>query len=334
MGKNYPILRKLSEVPELYSDVLRLVEKNLGYEADFHVHEDFAPLFDQSNWVNSYLLLDGEKPIAHLGLKIRKIRGMNIGMIGAVVVAEEYRGHGYSQKLMEEVISDHQSELVCFLLWSDQIELYKKFGFFLCGHQYQLVQSSKINSSYITTKYSLCSDSFKTQIRALYDNYWCKKFLSFERSPQDWELIEKITSSDLYLKIQDNKVESYFFKNKGQDLQNIIFEYGSVINDELFIPELSSYGTIWSADPISEEAQFQFMLAIGDQNLFKTFIETISSQKINIRMINRMKNEIFFDFDEQTYSLDLEEFLHGFIGPGTVEEFDTPKIFISGLDSI
>ena len=84
----------------------------------------------------------------------------------------------------------------------------------------------------------------------------------------------------------------------------------------------------------SENIQYQFFLSPGDPKLFRDFIYDFTGGLINILKLNIMKQEIFFEFNEETLALNTDEFLRGLFGPGAFEEIEAPSLFISGLDSI
>jgi hypothetical protein len=47
-----------------------------------------------------------------------------------------------------------------------------------------------------------------------------------------------------------------------------------------------------------------------------------------------MKQEAYFDFNDELLALEMDEFLKGIFGPYPFEELTVRPFFISGLDSI
>ncbi len=77
------------------------------------------------------------------------------------------------------------------------------------------------------------------------------------------------------------------------------------------------------------------MLAPADLHKFSIFVATYTKNQIIVKHINQMKKEIFFEFQNETLALPIDEFLFGVFGPGYFEDLqDIKPIFISGLDSI
>ena len=336
MGKIYP----LSEKSSCYEATIKLIEKSFQYKKPNSFEIDFAPLIDKSNHKNCFIMLDeNENVLAHIGAKeqIFTLNGVDfpITMLGGIAVDEARRGEGHFQTLLQDVLAEKRSDTTLFLLWSDLEKLYNKFGFYLCGTQYEYA-SKREESHYIKTKYSELSPLERKEIQTLYKESFAKIYLTLNRKEEDWKLIEKISSADLFIKKHNGRISHYYFMNKGQDLPEIIYEYGTKDEMTEFLSEIGAFGKVWMGKPLldTENVQYQFFMTPGDLKLFTEFVLKLTDNKISIRNINVMKQEVFFDFNEELMALDQDEFLRGLFGPGTFEELELPIIFLSGLDSI
>ncbi len=341
MGKIFPERTTLKESPSYLEETLKLIEKSFQYKKPFTFKEDFAPLMDSSNHHNCFIFIDeNQKVIAHLGMKdkIIRVNGKEhlICLLGGIAVDEERRGEGIFRTLMEDVISEKRSDCAFFLLWSDQEELYKKFGFTLCGAQYEYSKTEG-KGNFEKTKFSSLTAQDQGAVQFLFEKSFAHMYLTPARSSEDWKLITETKSADLYIKRDKQRVLSYFFMNKGQDLSGIVYEYGHQGEMKSFLEEARHYGTVWTGMPVADSntQQFQFMLAPADRRLFSSFVHDYTKGQFQLREINLMKGEAFFDFNDETLSLEIPEFLRGILGPGAFEELgDLSPIFISGLDSI
>jgi predicted N-acetyltransferase YhbS len=336
MGKIF----RLSEKPSCFAATLNLIERSFGYETSHSFAVDFAPLIDESNFHNCFILLDeNENVIAHIGARDRIITLGNekftFTMLGGIAVDESHRGEGYFQKLLQDVLAEKRSDTSFFVLWSDKEKLYNKFGFHLCGSQYEL-ENEKVENSLFKTQYQMISSEEKKEIQKIYEKSFCKTYLTLDRGEEDWKVIEKITSADLFIKKENSKIESYYFQNKGQDLPGIIYEYGSLYELKDWLKTISHYGKVWMGSPVleTENIQYQFFMTPGDMRRFSQLVAAMTKGKILIRNINPMKQEVFFDYNEELMALDMDDFLRGIFGPGTFEELELPSFFISGLESI
>lgn len=340
MGNNFPKITTLKEKPTLIEATLKLIEKSFQYKSPNSFKVDFSPLIDESNHHNCFIIIDeNEKVLAHIGVK-EKFITMNkekfpIAMLGGIAVDEDHRGEGHFQTLLNDVIAEKRSDVAFFILWSDLEKLYNKFGFHLCGNQLQL-DEMRGEKKFEQTKYHLLNLEDKKSIQGLYQSSFETIYLTLNRNEEDWKQIEKITSADLFIKKSGSKITDYFFMNKGQDLPNIIYEYGTINELKSFLKDITAYGKVWTGDNFieTENLQYQFFMNPADLKLFARFILSLSKDQIAIRNINLMKQEVYFDYNEETLSLEIPDFLRGLFGPGAFEELDLRPLFISGLDSI
>jgi predicted N-acetyltransferase YhbS len=340
MGKNFPRITTLKENPELFEKTLTLIEKSFQYQAPFTFKEDFSPLIAPENHHNCFIIVnEDEQVLAHVGARESVItlnnKNFPITMLGGIAVDEKYRGEGHFQNLFQDVLAEKRSDTTLFLLWSDLEKLYNKFGFHLCGHQFELPLSNK-KSDFVKTKFHLLSLEDQNKIKKLYNDSFKKAYVSLSRTDKDWKELSKVVSADLYIRKNGSTLTDYFFMNKGQDLTDIIYEYGTEHDLGKMLGEISGHGKVWMGSELSttDQLQYQFFMSPGDLRLFTEFVLAFTDNKISLRNINVMKQEAFFDFNEELMALDVPDFLRGLFGPGTFEELELKPIFISGLDSI
>jgi len=288
---------------------------------------------NEQNHENCYVMIDeNENVIGHVGAVTKTIsiedNNFNIVMLGGIAVDENERGKGYFHQLFQHALSEFKNECSFFLLWGNEKKLYEKYGFYYCGPQYQ--NTISLNNHLFEEKKikDLSQDEFQ-EIKNLYEEKFKSNYITFNRSNDEWEILKEISSADLFYKKEKNKIVDYFIKNKGEDLTNIIYEYTN--------QSICEDGIIWKAQKNQDNdiEQFQFMLAPADLHKFSIFVATYTKNQIIVKHINQMKKEIFFEFQNETLALPIDEFLFGVFGPGYFEDLqDIKPIFISGLDSI
>ena len=340
MGKNFPLITTLKENPEFIEKTLGLIEKSFQYKAPFTFKEDFSPLISPKNHHNCFIITNEHGDVlAHVGARdcviSLKDKKFAVTMLGGIAVDEKFRGEGHFQNLFQDVLAEKRSDTAFFLLWSDLEKLYNKYSFHLCGHQFELSQSTN-KTSFTKTKLHLLSIDEKAKIKSLYENSFRKTYVTLSRTDKEWEELESVVSADLYIRKADENLTDYFFMNKGQDLPEIIYEYGTEGDLEKMLQEISGHGKVWMGAELAstDNLQYQFFMSPGDLGLFTDFVLSFTDGKIFLRNINFMKQEAYFDFNEELMALDLPDFLRGLFGPGTFEELSLKPIFISGLDSI
>ncbi len=328
----------LKAAPHLFEATISLIERSFEYEKPHSFKEDFAPLVDESNFANCFIMVDeNEEVVAHIGVCERKILGFNIAMLGGIAVDEARRGEGFFQELMQDVLAEKRSDVAFFILWSDQEKLYKKYGFYLCGTQIEIPETVQEKNFRLTKLKDLNLEERK-QLHHIYEKSFGSLYTTVERRPSDWQLLTKITSADLYLEEDQGKIISYFFMNKGMDLSGVIFEYGTLNNIKDLISMMSAYGKVWLGSNFinTEDMQYQFFLSPGDKRMFGDFVSKFTNDKIGIHDMNIMKQEVYFNFNDELLSLETEDFLRGILGPGVFEEIepDIKALFISGMVSV
>lgn len=336
----------LSQSPELKPKVLKLLQDSFSYEEGFSFEVDFAPLMAEENASNCHILTQSDEVIAHIGVLQRFIKTKKgktpIALIGAVCVSEKYRKQGYFQELMTKVLSQYQSQVAFFVLWSDLVETYKPYGFFLAGGQIENLPISSLNlrdHGFFYSKFSLLNKDQQERIAEIHKDYFERHYTSISRSKKDWEKILKIESANLIIYRPQMEIEGYLVMNKGMDLQGIIHEYACTKSVEKKFEQILSSTRCWMAEnkPLSEvkgEVQYMALFKVGHQDLFKTFIEEWSQSKI--RVITIEDQSICFSFEKDIFTEEFEEFMQLIFGPGKALEFHeiNKPLFISGLDSI
>ena len=239
-------------------------------------------------------------------------------MFGGIAVDKNYRGMGLFKKLFQQVLPLYQDNAF-LLLWSDQINLYSPFGFYPCGELKQYKQSHQAHS-YTQKKFSQLSQDEKDTISSLYHS---TNELRPTRTAVDWETLFTMDTVDLYLKVEKNKIKNYFLKNKGQDLTDIIHEYGEISS------ELIQAGTLWTPEKLNASYVTLNAFQLKPGSYFKHFIEDYAD--ISIKSIGK---QTVFEFNGESYELATEDFLQGVFGPGRFDELDLPYLYIPGATSI
>ncbi|MFY7992929.1 MAG: GNAT family N-acetyltransferase [Bacteriovoracaceae bacterium] len=334
-----PIQTTLKNKPQLMGPVLSLIESNFGYESSFKYKEDFAPLMHESNFEHCHLSLgENDEIIGHVGVLLRKISVLDheytLAMLGGIAVNEKFQGKGYFKDLINHVIQTYESQVSGFLLWSDLHEMYKKFGFSLCGTQFVLSSESPTIVDIEKTTYSKLSSDEKKEIQHLYRNGFQKHYLTLNRSEDEWKKIELIKSANLFIQRKEEKINGYFFQNKGMDLQNIIYEYGHSEDFVGWLKDISALGEVWSG-VLDEEAEVQYQFLFRPASQFTDFVKTYTREMIHLQKIDYDKDTVTLMLIDEELELHLDDFLTGLFGPGRFDEVSyLPPLFISGLDSI
>lgn len=328
-------ITNLMESPHLKSTVLKIVEEEFNYPSDQDMTVDFSPLFQESNLKNCFVLLKDEKAIGHIGLREVnfQINGMlfSIAFIGAIAITKEEQGNGYFSSFFKEVL-ELNNHYPLFFLWSDNHDLYKKFSFLPAIGLNVYAKTEKASSfPFKRTLLKDLNESERNEILELYKN--CKTISPY-RTTQSLSELEKVTSSDLYLLKEDNKIVDYFFVGKGADLNEIIHEshFKNIDHFQMANSKFECWTTKEYSD-LSFDLVASTLIKAGEINKLSELIAHYTKGLIGLRFIKGEKVE--FEFEGKLLKLNLTDFLQGVFGPSQFEEIKNLKpFFIPGLDSI
>lgn len=322
-------LSNLKARPDKFHDTVKLIERSFGYQSPNRFKIDFYPLMKQENRENCHIALDKGEVVAHTGIakKTFKISDETFGVyfIGGVAVAPSHRGQGLSTLLLENIFRTFP-QAAFYALWSEKIDLYRKYAFFPCVELFETPQNVGAASSFKREEFARLGHKDLERVKLLYKS--CPE-LRPERSEEEWNDLKSVSSAQFYVKRDNGEISNYFFKNKGQDLIDVVHEYGNLKDRG----EFAAHGKLWSSLRCENSTPlFGTLIKIGDFSLFSRFVERYTLGAI---ALTKLDEAVRFSFQGSDYKLSTENFLQGLLGPGRFEELGkTPKLFIPGLDSV
>lgn len=351
MNLNNYALTTLSQNPEYFDEVIRLIEEGFRYSEANHYELDFAPLVHPLNFENCFLFIDKEtnNVAAHLAVCIRTLVKDNIetkiALIGGIVTSSKHRNKNLFKNLMDNALETFKDQVALFLLWSDLEGLYERFFFYRTGG---IIETGKKNLSsserprgYEKTKFSQLSDRDLQNVIQLYQSFNEKKFFTIKREEKDWSIIKEMSSIDLYVNRNDlGEIKKYFCVNKGKDLNNIIHEVSclNIAEYRQMIKELGSY-KIWLPETEQDilgnaEIFYTVYMRLGDLKMLNEFLGQVSQNQLEVLKISN--EQVAFNFQDKTYNTSSKEFLQYLFGPKPLDEFIDYQLslYIAGADSI
>lgn len=343
-------LTTLSDNPEYFEEVIRLIEEEFHYSEAHSYEKDFAPLMDPLNFENCYLYIDSESNTvaAHLAvcerILIKNEAQMKVALIGGIATHKNFRRMHLFKNLMEHALDKHD-DAGLFILWSDLENIYEKFSFHRTGG---LIETGKRNfssserpSGYEKNKFnSISDDDFKAMIK-IYASFNEKNFFTVKREDKDWSIIKEMASIDLYIKRNlYGDIIRYFCVNKGRDLTNIIHEIGCLNQGEYqgLLKDLESY-RLWLPETESERFKtsdifYTAFYRLGSIENLNAFLLSTTENKLKIVSIEQ--NNVSFKFNGISYGASEKDFLQYLFGPKPLEEL-APfglSLYVAGADSV
>ncbi len=345
------VITTLSDNPEYFEEVIRLIEEEFHYSENQHYDKDFAPLVDPLNFENCYLYIDQETNTvaSHLAVCTRTIIKNNcelkVALIGGIATHKQFRKRNLFKNLMNHALRLHGDNVGLFILWSDIENLYEKFSFYRTGGVIEtgnrIFSASDRPSGYEKTTFSALSDKEFNSIISLYTQFNEKYFFTIKRDQKDWSIIREMNSIDLYIKKNfKNEIEKYFCINKGKDLTNIIHEiscksssdFPSLLKDlenfKLWLPE-----TNHNQFPNSEIFYTAFV-RLGAEKLLNEFLNEVTGKELKI--LKKEDDLVVFDFKGKEFQASHKDFLQYILGPKPLLEFEryNLSLYITGADSV
>ncbi len=339
--KNNLVVSNLKKSPKYRNETLKLIEESLGYSNGNSFMIDFYPLMKEENANNNHILIKDNKVCAHIGISYRYLtmKGVKtpVALLGGVCSSKEIRGKGIFSDFLKALISQNEEKVAYFILWSNLSDFYERFNFFEAGKSIQTKPpgplSTEILKSYQKIPYTDLTPNQWEEIKTLYNQK--DEVIKFHRTDEDWETLGKIESSELYIKEVQGKIKSYFIKNKGQDLDNLIHEYGIDPSEEGNLLPLLKRQSIWLEDRGEDDLGqviFSAFFRVGNQRLLDDFLSRVTDRKL--RLISCCP-QVTFTYKDETFECDTKTFLQVLHGPFEMKnKVPYLPIYFCGLDSV
>lgn len=237
----------LDQFPEFYAQYIQCIAQAFLYDHKNSVEIDFYPLLNSANWKNCFFLQVGGELVATVAVKLRyiKLKSMHqVAFLGGIAVKSNHEKKGYFTKLFSEVIARFEDQVAWMGLWSEKLDLYRKFGFTPCFEQHFLKQGALQNNAMIINgnKVDQCFwQQVTLPLNAKQLAWWQRlyeinqqRYVMVERNANDWKEINQISSAHFW--VYSNKQSSlatdpsnwlgYAIEGKGQDLPQVVTEWG------------------------------------------------------------------------------------------------------------
>lgn len=333
--------------PDSFEEAVKLIEKSFNYNDKHSYATDFSPLMNSTNWQNLHILKSEDKVIAHVGARVVKsMNNLPILLLGGIAVDKEFQGEGHFNDLFERVINLYKDEVALIMLWSDLDGLYKKFNFHEAGvlmqtGEEEFTPSKAVENGFKKLPLAQLGADKLSQLRKCYESSINSQFVSVQRSPMDWGAVATISSTDLYVREENELIDFYFFINKGMDLNNIIHEFaglnievtaeclGKLLPFKTWVPSKNPW-----LEGQSDKSIFMGLFRIGKPELFSQLIYIWSDGEITLTGVS--DENVVFNFSGKEYNQSHGEFLSLLMGPQRAEEFLSfrKELWITGIDSI
>lgn len=195
------------------------------------ISSEYPTALSANNIHNMSIIVEDEKIISHAVLKTLIIKTphviLKVGAIGSVVTDPNYRQQGHSKKNLENCVRlAHEQECDLVVLWTDQFDFYRKFGFELAGFDYSFVIEKNHEIKNKDLRFVSGNNVDPNALQKLYSQHTVHAI----RSNEDFRQFLKIPNSHLYTAWnKQNQIVAYAVEGKGVDLVNYVHEWAGQV---------------------------------------------------------------------------------------------------------
>lgn len=333
-----------------FNQVVDFLNFQLREKSTWSISSEYPTALTSHNIHNMSIILDDEKIISHAVLKTLIIKTpltiLKVGAIGSVVTDPAFRNQGLTRKNIENCLHlANEQECDLAVLWTDQFDLYRKFGFELAGFDFSYIMEdlelSKIKVNSAKNNNIKFLHNAKVDPDALLKLY-SQHTVHALRNIEDFRHFLKIPNSNLYTAwSNDNKLLAYAAEGKGLDLLNYVHEWGGqveVLTDLFhFIHDLKKspltimtpYHSHNLRKQLAKQCQFTHegflgMLKIINLNPFLQKIKKIfRTQGFENFVLEKQENLLIFGFGTDLYTLNnTSDLLQIIFGPTKIDELE------------
>lgn len=218
-----------------FLNVMEFLNQNLRQDNSWTISSEYPTALTANNIHNMSIIKDDEKIVSHAVLKPIIVKTpfciFKIGAIGSVVTEPSHRQQGLSRKNIEhclELAKQQACDMV--VLWTDQFDFYRKFGFELAGFEETYVLNDTLKIKNPNLRFVNDNKVDANAILKLFSNHTVNSI----RSAEDIRNFLKIPNSNLYTAWNEkNQLVAYAAEGKGADLTNFVHEWAGSVDSLL-----------------------------------------------------------------------------------------------------
>ncbi len=214
-----------------FSEVVEFLNQNLRLSNTWPISSEYPTALSANNIHNMSIITEDEKIVSHAVMKPMIIKTpfciFKIAGIGSVVTDPNHRQKGLSTKNIENCMSlAKEQDCDMVILWTDQFDFYRRFGFELAGIEQTYILENKIEIKNKKLKFLSDAKVDPEAILKLYSQHTVHSV----RTTEDIRHFLKIPNSQLFTAWNEyNQLVAYAVIGKGVDLTNYVHEWaGSV----------------------------------------------------------------------------------------------------------
>lgn len=349
--------------------VVEFLNQNLRQDNAWNITSEYPTALSTNNIHNMSIITEDEKVVSHAVLKPIIVKTpfciFKVGAIGSVVTDPDHRQKGLSRKNIENCIQmakNQDCDMV--ILWTNQFDFYRKFGFELAGFEETYVLEN-------------CAEPKNKNLKILNDNkvdpaailkLYSQHTVNSVRTLDDVRNFLKIPNMNLYTAWNEhNQLVAYAAEGKGADLENYVHEWAGNAD---YLMDLFAFMQRKTAQPLtvmvpthstnlraklepvcttSHQGYLGMLKIINFDSMLTKVKKAFRAEGFENIVLEKQPDHIVFGFGNDLYTInneaDLTQLLFGplqpkhldFMKPETQQKFATLlplPLWIWGWDSI
>ena len=218
-----------------FSEVVEFLNQNLRVSNPWPISSEYPTALSANNIHNMSIIVEDEKILSHAVLKPMIVKTphciFKVGGIGSVVTDPNHRQKGLSSKNVENcMLLAKQQECDMTILWTDQFDFYRRFGFELAGIEQTYVLENNFPIKNNKLKFLSNTKVDPAALLKLYSQHTVQTL----RTVDDVRNFLKIPNSHLYTAWNEyNQLVAYAVIGKGIDLTNYVHEWAGSVDSLL-----------------------------------------------------------------------------------------------------
>ena len=337
--------------PQEFDSLLNFLNENLRKDLAWPINHEYPTALALNNIHNMSIITDEDSKqiVSHALVKPLIMKSplamFKLGAIGSVVTSPEFRNQGFSSQNIKnclQVAKEQKCELV--VLWTDQYDFYKKFGFEPAGFEftYQLsdktTQPTDINPD---LKFMVTNKVDPQALVRLYNQHT----VGCVRTAEDFQKYLAIPNSNIYTAwTKDNNLVAYAAEGKGLDLQNFIHDWAGstpalldlfnwvVVTQKRPTTIMAPKHSVNLRKQLKLKSDFEHQGVLGLVKIldFDSVAQKIKkafrSEGLDRMILEKRGTQIIFGYNTDLYTLENEsELVKLFFGPTLPTQFEFIK---------
>ncbi len=214
-----------------FAQIFDFLNLQLRPQAGWSIEAEYPTALSEANRHNMRIIKDADQVLSHAVIKPLIVKSpeviFKVAAIGSVVTHPAYRNQGLSSQIIRECLSESEKQNCDLaILWTDQFDFYRRFGFELAGTELSFIIDSFQTDKNLNLRIERTKKIDPEALLRIYS----KHSVGAVRTVDDIRRFLQIPNSELYTAWESNgTLAAFAVTGKGADLTGYVHEWGGGI---------------------------------------------------------------------------------------------------------